>query len=151
MAFQTRVALSLLAVQVADETAPGANTAARVGTILQNIIDSTINYRAYAANLTQFSTIAPTEDVVFSSLPQGSVVLARTGPGIYTATLTGAFLLNKVPFISAVIAESTTATSIRSYNLIRTSNNVVTLTTTIDGVAADGVLQGNFIEIRVYP
>lgn len=105
----------------------------------------------YAANITQFSTIAPAEDTLFSSLPLGAIVWARSSAGIYTGTLAGQFLAGKVPYISAVIYDGTTATSIRGYFIVRTSDNVITLTTTIDGTPSDGVLQGEFIQIPVYP
>ncbi len=105
----------------------------------------------YAANMTQFSTIAPAEDTLFSSLPLGTLVWARSSAGIYTGTLAGQFLTGKVPYLSKVIYDATTATSIRGYYIVRTSDNVITLTTTIDGVASDGVLQGEFVQIFVYP
>ena len=150
MAFQTRAALGILAQQVADETAPGLNTADRVGTILQNMVDSTVNYRSYAANLTQFGTIAPSEDAVFSALPQGAVIWTRTGAGAYTGTLAGAFPVGKVPYKSGTTAGST-ATSVKTWAMQRATNNTVSLTTFVDAVPADGVLEGDFIEIPVYP
>lgn len=179
---QNDAALLILAAQIEDETAPGANTAVRVGTALGDFVDSKINNdkiststslgtsntlissqgavkayvdartpAVYAANLTQFSTIAPAEDTLFSSLPLGAIVWARSSAGIFTGTLAGQFLTGKVPYLSKVIYDATTATSIRGYYIVRTSDNVITLTTTIDGVASDGVLQGEFVQILVYP
>lgn len=183
MAQKTDAQLGVLSQQVADETAPGANTADRVGTLFQDFVDSKINNAVidttvtlaansdskipsqkavktyvdartpswYAANLTQFSTIAPAEDTLFSSLPLGAIVWARSSAGIYTGTLAGQFLAGKVPYISGVIYDATTAASIRGYFIVRTNDNVITLTTTIDGTPSDGVLQGEFIQIPVYP
>lgn len=118
---------------------------------IADLAASSAAYSSYAANLTQFSTIAPTEDTLFSSLPLGAIVWARSSAGIYTGTLAGQFLTGKVPYLSKVIYDGTTATSIRGYYIVRTSDNVITLTTTIDGVASDGVLQGEFVQILVYP
>lgn len=150
MAFQTRAALGILAQQVADETAPGANTADRVGTILQNIIDSAPNYISYAANFTQSATGAPTV-VVASALPQGNIVWTRSSQGIYIGTLAGAFPLGKVPPVSNLVAASSTITNLKYYSYERIDNNSVLLGTTDNGSPADGVLSSTFIEIRVYP
>ena len=150
MAFQTRAALGILAQQVADETAPGANTADRVGTILQNMVDSTVNYRSFAGNITQFGTAAPVVDAAFSALPQGAIVWARTGTGVYTGTLAGAFLSGKVPYYGGVLPSSGTV-EVNTYTVVRTNDNVVTLSTFANGAPSDSKLQSDFIEIRVYP
>jgi hypothetical protein len=103
----------------------------------------------YKAVISQAGTDAPTAAVAKNSLG-GTVVWARTSEGIYTATLAGAFTLNKTivhftPEVGAGDAVSIYAT--------RTSADVITLTVKdIAGAVTDLTsTNGSFISIEVYP
>lgn len=117
-------------------------------------VSGTINgVKVYRALLTQTGTNAPVATVLENNLG-GTVVWARTTIGTYTATLTGAFTVNKTWFvIQSPAIENGGITA--SFN--RTSADVLTLSVTFfDGGAPefagkdDGLL-GTPIEISVYP
>jgi len=98
----------------------------------------------YVAKLSQSGTDAPTATVFRNDL-DGTVVWARASEGTYTATLTGAFPATTYVSVTPGIESSHTAT--------RTSANVITLTTCDPHGAhalADDLLEGTFVEIRVY-
>lgn len=90
MAQRTLSALGVLAQQVADETAPGANTAERVGDILQDIIDS-CGKNEYVARVTQSGTGDPVAAVV-KNTTGATVAWTRSGAGFGTATFSSAVL-----------------------------------------------------------
>ncbi len=104
--------------------------------------------------LSQGSGAAPSA-VIFENSLGGTIVWARTSAGVYTGTLSNVFAATKsfllIGSVSKVGADLATAT------LVRTSNNVITITTkagllTDDSLAvADGVLSSTTIEIVVYP
>lgn len=101
--------------------------------------------KLFAAVLAQAGTAAPTATVLENDLG-GTPTLARTGTGVYTLTLTGAWTANKV-HIQVTVDSGATAVIARA---TRTSANVITINTyTEAGVAAD--LVGNlFVSIKVY-
>lgn len=108
-------------------------------------------YRSYVAVLNQAGTAAPTATAVHKNnlLDAGTAVaLARTGAGVYTLTLATAFgsAASKVVILLQIESGSTAPLA----RAVRTSANVVTLSTfNISNAAAD--LVGNiFVEIRVY-
>lgn len=86
-------------------------------------------YKEYVGLLTQSGTSAPTEKVLENTLG-GSITWGYTSTGIYTATLTGAFTADK----TAVYLTGTDASTF--YKVVRTSANVITITTTADNDAA---------------
>lgn len=99
-------------------------------------------YKTYAALLTQTGTAAPVATVMENGI--GAIVIARTGVGVYTMTLTGAFTTGKTAVnISHMGAGKVTAAL--------TSANVITIST-VDAtpVAADAILNGTLVEVRVY-
>lgn len=109
------------------------------------IADAAANYKVYAALLTQSGTSAPTAKVLDNTL-SGVPTLARTGVGVYTITLSGAFTTDKTFLLTGV---STTAGA--TVSAVRTSANVITLTTSnASNAAADVLLTDTPIEIRVY-
>ena len=104
--------------------------------------------KSYRALLTQATTATPSATVLENSLG-GTVVWARSNTGVYTATLTGAFTTAKT-----FIMVSGTAGSIATRSdvlAVRTSANVVTVSTGTAGSAADSILSSTSIEILVYP
>jgi len=101
-------------------------------------------YAVYTATLTQAGTAAPVANVLQNTLG-GTVVWARIGVGAYTATLNGAFILNKtVCFVNTAISN----TQLQAY---RSNDDAVELDQqNFSNVAIDGLFS-NCIEIRVYP
>lgn len=81
---QTDAELLIRAAQVADETAPGANTAIRVGEILEDFVDSKVNVdklpKIYKAVLTQSGASDPTVVVAKNDFG-GTSAWTRTGAG----------------------------------------------------------------------
>lgn len=110
------------------------------------IADAAANYKVYVANTNQTGTAAPTATVLDNTLPQGTPVLARTGAGVYTVTLTGAFTSGKT-----VLITGTCPTAGATISAVRTSANVITITTSnASNAAADALLADTLLEIRVY-
>lgn len=110
-----------------------------------NLRCDTVNgVELYVAKLSQSGTGAPTATVFRNDL-DGAVVWARASAGTYTATLAGAFLASTYVSVTPGIESAHTAS--------RTSENVITVTTCEPHGAhglADDLLEGTFIEIRVY-
>lgn len=95
----------------------------------QEDLDKSISYKLL---LTQAGTANPT-GVFLNNEATVTPTLARTNTGIYTITLTGGFNNNIFPIITPVGVPTAVF-----YNIERTSNDVLTLTTyDISKVAAD--------------
>lgn len=115
--------------------------------ITSSIRQSILGYKNYSATLTQTSTSAPVVTILDDMFT--SVSVARTGVGTYTFTKVGAWVLNKTMPLSEYWNDEIG----NSFRLVRTSADVMTLTTyayTNTLVAADGVLTDRFINIQVY-
>ena len=99
----------------------------------------------YIALISQRGSGVPTADILDNTL--GSIVFTKDteGPGIYYATLTGAFVNNKTWIIINQPADKTRAEVYRD-----DANTLVINTYNASGVAADGILTDCAIEIRVY-
>lgn len=104
--------------------------------------------KTYRALVTQTSTSAPTATVLENSLG-AAVVWARSNTGTYTATLTGAFTSGKTFIMQP--GESGTIAALKNVLAVRTSADVVTVTTGSGGTLEDAVLSNYPIEILVYP
>jgi hypothetical protein len=104
--------------------------------------------KTYRALVTQATTAAPTAAVLENSLG-GTLVWARGSAGTYTATLTGAFTSDKTFIMQP--GETGTIAAIKNVIAVRTSDNVVTVTTGAGGTLEDSVLSSFPIEILVYP
>lgn len=101
-------------------------------------------YAAYVARITQTGTAAPAATVLENNL-SGTPVFARTGAGVYTVTLTGAFPTAKTV---AFITNNAAGRVAVAY----TSANVITINTfDATPTAADAILSSAALEIRVYP
>lgn len=108
------------------------------------VVSVSAPYTVYTATLTQAGTAAPVANVLQNTLG-GTVVWARIGVGAYTATLNGAFALNKtVCFVNTAISN----TQLQAYRL--NGDTVELDQQDFSNVAIDG-LYSNCIEIRVYP
>jgi hypothetical protein len=104
--------------------------------------------KTYRALVTQSSGTAPTATVLENSLG-AAVVWARSSTGTYTATLTGAFTSAKTFIMQP--GETGTIAAIKNVIAVRTSADVVTVTTGAGGTLEDSVLSSFPIEILVYP
>lgn len=104
--------------------------------------------KAYRALVSQATTAAPSATVLENSLG-GTVVWARSSTGTYTATLTGAFTSAKTFIMQP--GETGTIAAIKNVLAVRTSADVVTVTTGAGGTLEDSVLSSFPIEILVYP
>ena len=110
--------------------------------------ESSVAVKVYRALVTQSSTTAPTATVLENSLG-GTLVWARSSTGTYTATLTGVFTSAKTFIMQP--GETGTIAAIKNVIAVRTSDNVVTVTTGSGGTLEDAVLSSFPIEILVYP
>lgn len=100
--------------------------------------------KKFYANLSQASTAAPTfTDVLQNSI--GTPVAARSGAGIYTLTLAGAFPLGRTGLKIGRVNTGVSA-------IEHTSADVITIRTkTIaNNTAGDDLLTSTIVEIDVY-
>lgn len=107
-----------------------------------------VGYQVYTALLSQVETGAPTATVLENTLG-GTPVWARSAQGIYTATLTGAFVGGKTLVLITANA-NTSLGSVFNYSFpnanvmqLRTFDNTMT--------ASDDLMIRASLEIRVYP
>lgn len=111
----------------------------------------------YVALLTQTSTADPTVLVIRNDLG-ADVVWARTSAGVYTGTLVAAFVVGRTIVrlpSGSIISQGTNLNN--QAGLVRTSADVVTLTTAVGSftagtrVATDALITAFAVEIEVYP
>lgn len=103
---------------------------------------ASLPYQSYMFNIQQAGTFAPS---VFQYVVNttGVISFARTSTGVYTATLTGAFL---APKTYLQISGSNNGL----LEVSRTSDNVITIRTyDTTGTLADGIMTNTFLEIRI--
>jgi len=123
-----------------------------VSTAQQTAIDLVaLPYKSYVATLNQSGTSNPTVSLLDNDM-SGVIVWARTGVGVYTGTLTGAFTLNKCWNMPSniVVNASVVGVLTQSVSVYRESANVYKIETYFEGSSSDGVLQNFNLEIRVY-
>src|SRR6185312_7334866 len=82
---------------------------------------TSLPYRSYAAEMFQSSTNAPVATVMPGN-QLGTIVWVRTGVGVYTGTLIGAF-----PFPKTLLFNATTINGV--IKLTHTSANVISINT----------------------
>lgn len=103
-----------------------------------------LGYKEWVGQLTQTSTSAPTAHILKNSL-DGTITWARTGTGVYTGTLNGAFAdSSKLVLVGTAFGDSSLL------SIKRTSANVITITSSIGGVATDAILNRTPLIIRRY-
>lgn len=138
----TNAQLLAEAAVIKNETNSGANTAERVGTMLEDIINNTGgNYKVYTALLTQSGQDAPTADVLFNNTGI-EFSWGYDGQGYYYINQT--FLNQQNSFISI---QNNTGINGQYYN-ITTAFSGDYLVVWTDGT--DGVLDHTFFELRIY-
>lgn len=156
MAKKTDAQLLTEAGVIRNEQTAKANTADRVGEMLEDIIDSKLNasYKVYAAKFTQSGTSAPTVTILENTI--GEIVWTRNNDedGNYYGTLNGAFA-GTVPTIIGAMGHEGSPAFQESwgsyYGFFKVSNNQILLQTGYPGQGNfDNLLWDQFIEIRVY-
>jgi len=124
---------------IKNETESGANTAQRVGQMLEDIINSSGNYKVYTALLTQTGQDVP-EAIVLQNTLGYEISWLYDGIGYYYSNIS-AFGTNSLVFIQ---------------NNTGIDNGYTDITATISGgyvviyTNTDGILNKTPIEIRVY-
>jgi hypothetical protein len=116
--------------------------------ITSSAASGSVAVKTYRALVTQSSGTAPTATVLENSLG-AAVVWARSSTGTYTATLVGAFTSAKTFIMQP--GETGTIAAIKNVLAVRTSADVVTVTTGSGGNLEDSVLSSYPVEILVYP
>jgi len=144
----SKTTLLASAATIKDETSPRANTATRVGTMFEDIINEAVPYKIYKALLTQTGTNAPTAVVLENTLG-GTPVWSYSSTGYYILTLSGVFTLGKTLILS------NPELSTDYYVLVdNPSNDTVAIFTgdlTNIGFGINGVMSGKHpITIEVY-
>lgn len=132
----------------ANSTTIFAGTSGFWSIITSSASESSVALKVYRALVSQAAGAAPTATVLENNLG-GTVVWARSSAGTYTATLTGAFTSAKTFIMQP--GESGTIAAIKNIIAVRTSANVVTVTTGSGGTLEDDVLSSFPISILVYP
>lgn len=99
-------------------------------------------YKVYTALLTQVASANPVATILENSI--GNIVWARTGAGVYTATLVGAFIVDK----TVVFFNDTFDNVAAPATIVWTSVDVITLTTS--AIDNELVNEASMVEIRVY-
>lgn len=112
--------------------------------VVENIADVR-PYKVYTALVSQDVINAPTAIVLENTI--GSIAWQYSSTGLYTATLTGAFTLDKTVVLCTGQMTGAIGTIVRGS---RTDNNTVTIRTTDSATNVDGQLNKATIEIRVY-
>lgn len=101
------------------------------------------SYKRYVATLVQTSTNAPVATILENTL-NSTPVYAYSTDGVYTATLTNAFVANKTAIFISLTGDE-------HVGVFRNSSSEL-LIKTFDaaGAAGNDLLNSNTIEIRVY-
>lgn len=149
----SKTTLLASAATIKAETNPRANTATRVGTMLEDIINESVPYKVYKALLTQTGTSAPTA-VILQNTFGATLVITRGGVGDYTITLAGAFTANKtvIKHKTIVMYDNTISFIGGAFISRRVDSDTIQLFTqdTIGGTDTDAILTNEYIEIEVY-
>lgn len=132
-----------------DTISPQSGTDVTVnGNLIVTGTNNIVPYKIYAALLTQTGTNAPVATVLQDTLGQ-PVLFSRNTTGSYLIQSNG-FTNNKTAVIGTQIDFNNNVTG---YTLSQTLTGTQIFVGTINNIYnyADGLLNGDFIEIRVYP
>lgn len=134
-------------MEAGTETDPRAMSPADVAAAIAALGGGNPGYLEYVALLTQTGTNAPVATVLANTLG-GTPVFARSGAGIYTMTLTGAWVDAKTALIPGSCKNADS-----NMQLKRTSADVISIYTMDipSGFSSDALLVQSAIVIRVYP
>lgn len=115
------------------------------GTTAQNV-----GYSSYVALLSQTGTDAPSQIVLNNTISDSNILWQYTGVGIYTGTLSGAFITNKTTAIINPISDSGTG-DLCGVFIVNENTIIVSTTTQTTITPKDEVLFNTKLEITVYP
>ena len=117
-------------------------------------MDSKLPYKIYSGIITQSGTSNPTINVL-QNTTGGTVSIARSSTGVYFATLTGASFTSGKTFclqnMGVFMGTLNTDTPFRIEFSYTTSNFTLYTNKTSTNTLTDGLLEGLYFEIRVYP
>jgi hypothetical protein len=145
----TKATIQAQAIVVKDETTTDANTATRVGTVIENLADKSRPYTVYSALLTQSGTSAPTATVLENDL-SGTPTLSYVTTGKFRITLTGEFTSAKTHiFLNPIMTASN-----NFVGAYRVDDDIIEIQTRQFALGSftnfNSILTGASIEIRVY-
>lgn len=103
-------------------------------------------YRVYTGLISQTGTNNPTVVIIENTL--GNIVWTRNNNGIYQGYLSGQFLAAKTFLLTSSDYAINPTNQARQF--FRSSDDYVSISTQINGVIADGLLDNTPIEIRIY-
>lgn len=132
-----------------DIVSPQSGTDVTVnGNLIVTGTNNIVPYKIYSALLTQTGTNAPVATVLQDTLGQ-PVLFTRSTTGRYLIQSNG-FTNNKTAVIGTQIDYNN---NVIGYSLLQTPSGTEIFMGTINSIYnyADGLLNGDFIEIRVYP
>lgn len=115
-------------------------------------IDQQNTYKSYVVEISQSGTATPAISQMFINQLGGTPVLARTGVGTYTLTLSNAFVINKTvtfPKDICLIASITDGFA-NNVSISKQDASVILIDTFSNGAPSDSILDRFPIEIRVY-
>jgi hypothetical protein len=129
------------------------NPTQRFAISVENFLESTTPYKVYTALLSQSGKgNAPTAKILENTI--GNIVWIATSPGVYRATLVGAFPnLDKfftLNYKSMVEAQKFIAVEWKNSNSFEVSTSVVGYSPSIAYTPEDSLLSNYPIEIRIY-
>lgn len=145
----TKAAIQAQAIVVKNETTTDANTATRVGTVMEDLADKSRPYTVYTALLTQATTNAPTATVLENGL-SGTPALSYVSAGKYRLTLVGEFTAAKTHIMFNTILNASNLFA----GAFRVDDDVIEIQTRQFSLGSftnfDSILTGASIEIRIY-
>jgi len=150
MAVKTDIELAADADIIQAETAAGANTADRIGQMLNDVIENKVNkdeYESVIGYLNQSGVSDPVLTVLKNDTGV-TPVLAFGSTGSFSLTMTGVFVTGKT-FIA--VRRQVTATDKEAiYSRSNADTILIQTFTTSTGTAGNGLLNDTPIEIRIY-
>jgi hypothetical protein len=154
MSVKTDAQLSTSAATIKAETLPAANSATRIGQMLEDLTDSKVNKqdkKQYCFSVSQSGSSAPTVTVHLNQL-SGTIAWTRSTTGTYVGTLIGAFLSGKVPIVEGFIRNGSSigSSTLNTFILQRLTDNTVALGTFTNGTLTDGLLTNQYFELNVF-
>lgn len=152
----TKTELLALAAEIKNETTLGANTALRVGTMLEELINNSAQPKRYKALISQVGIDAPTvtSNGTGANTPlentTGNIVWTRADSGISIGTLVGAFPEGKT-FLKPISTQYEDYAGLDIYfKFTRLSDDSVQIVSFLDGANTDELLVNAGVEIEVY-
>ena len=142
----SKTTLLASAAIIKAETSPRANTATRVGTMFEDIINEAVPYKVYKALLTQTGTNAPVATVLVNTLG-GTPVWSYDSEGAFEVEGDAAFDIEKINYKIGNIANGIISCAFDTGKL--------KITTSLFSFGAfnlvNGVLDYTPFEIEIYP